>query len=164
MSIPDVQLDGRQSKIVVTDYKIGNSSLLYSSAEVLTYANLDVDVVAFYLNAGQVGTFEFLNPSNMTFQVYGNSTLSSSKSDTGFSYTYTQAEGVTAVKFSNGVLAYLLDKESAYNFFAPPTTSNPQVKPNDHIFVQGPYLVRHASISDGVANLHGDNANTTSIE
>lgn len=164
MSIRNVQLDGRQSKIVVTDYEIGKSTILYSSAEVLTYANLDVDVVAFYLNVGQVGTFEFADSSNMTFQVYGNSKPSASKSDTGISYTYTQGDGVTAVKFSNGVLAYLLDKETAWNFFAPPTTSNPQVKPNEHIFVQGPYLVRNVYISNEIVHVQGDNAESTPIE
>lgn len=37
VTIPDVRLDGRESKFVVTDYKFGQETLLFSSAEVLTY-------------------------------------------------------------------------------------------------------------------------------
>ncbi|RLL97255.1 hypothetical protein CFD26_107078 [Aspergillus turcosus] len=165
ISIPDIQLDGRQSKIIVTDYNFGNNStLLFSSAEVLTYANLDVDVLVFYLNVGQKGTFAFKHGPKLAFQTYGNSNITASEASYGTQYSYTQGQGVTAVKFSNGVLVYLLDKESAWNFFAPPTTSSPQVAPNEHILVQGPYLVRGASINHGTVEITGDNANTTSIE
>ncbi|RHZ62659.1 glycoside hydrolase family 35 protein [Aspergillus thermomutatus] len=165
ISIPDIELNGRQSKIIVTDYNFGkNSTLLFSSAEVLTYANLDVDVLVFYLTVGQKGTFVFKHEPKLTFQTYGNSNITASEASYGTQYSYTQGEGVTAVKFSNGVLAYLLDKESAWNFFAPPTTSSPQVAPNEHILVQGPYLVRGASLNHGTVEITGDNANTTSIE
>ncbi|EAW11155.1 glycoside hydrolase family 35 protein [Aspergillus clavatus NRRL 1] len=166
ISIPDIQLDGRQSKIIVTDYQFGKSSaLLYSSAEVLTYANLDVDVLVLYLNVGQKGLFVFKDErSKLSFQTYGNTNVTASVSSHGTQYIYTQAEGVTAVKFSNGVLAYLLDKESAWNFFAPPTTSNPQVAPDEHILVQGPYLVRGVTINHDTVEIIGDNANTTSLE
>ncbi|EAL88520.1 hypothetical protein KXW98_002339 [Aspergillus fumigatus] len=165
ISIPDIELNGRQSKIIVTDYNFGtNSTLLFSSAEVLTYANLDVNVLVFYLNVGQKGTFVFKDEPKLAFQTYGNSNLTTSESSYGTQYSYTQGKGVTAVKFSNGVLAYFLDKESAWNFFAPPTTSSPQVAPNEHILVQGPYLVRGASVNHGTVEITGDNANTTSIE
>lgn len=149
----------------MTDYNFGtNSTLLFSSAEVLTYANLDVNVLVFYLNVGQKGTFVFKDEPKLAFQTYGNSNLTTSESSYGTQYSYTQGKGVTAVKFSNGVLAYFLDKESAWNFFAPPTTSSLQVAPNEHILVQGPYLVRGASVNHGTVEITGDNANTTSIE
>ncbi|KAL4896432.1 glycoside hydrolase superfamily [Aspergillus ambiguus] len=165
ITIPDIQLDGRQSKIIVTDYTAGKkSSLLYSSAEVLTYATLDTDVLVFYLNVGQTGRFVFKDAPPLRFQVYGGSKVSASNTTHGTEYSYVQAAGVTAVKFSNGVLAYLLDKPSAWNFFAPPLTSTPEVSPDQHIFVQGPYLVRGASIHGDTVAVTGDNANTTSLE
>lgn len=166
LTIPDIELDGRQSKIIVTDYSIGSeSSLLYSSAEVLTYATLDVDVLVFYLNAGQKGAFVFKDaPADLKYQTYGNSNLSALETSQGTQYSYTQGEGVTAVKFSNGVLVYLLDKETAWNFFAPPTVSSPTVAPNEHILVFGPYLVRGASIKHDTVEIVGDNSNSTSIE
>ncbi|KAJ5364416.1 beta-galactosidase C [Penicillium cataractarum] len=166
LTIPDIELDGRQSKIIVTEYEVGKaSSLLYSSAEVLTYATLDVDVLVLYLNIGQKGVFAFKNaPSHLTFKTYGNSNFTSTTSTNGTQYSYTQGDGATAVKFSNGVLLYLLDKETAWNFFAVPTTSNPNVSPSEHILALGPYLVREASISHDTVSLIGDNANTTTLE
>ncbi|KAJ6079896.1 hypothetical protein N7467_009649 [Penicillium canescens] len=165
ITIPDIELAGRQSKIIVTDYQIGKaSSLLYSSAEVLTYATLDVDVIVFYLNIGQKGIFIFKDTQALTFQTYGNSNVSSSASDHGTQYSYTQGDGATVLKFSNGVLVYLLDKETAWNFFAVPTTSNPLVSPSEQILALGPYLVRTASVKGNTVSLVGDNANKTSIE
>ncbi|CAI7652554.1 unnamed protein product [Penicillium manginii] len=166
ITIPDIELAGRQSKIIVTDYTIGKtSSLLYSSAEVLTYATLDVDVIVFYLNIGQQGTFVFKNAAKgLTFRTYGNSNVTSSSSEYGTKYTYTQGDGSTVLKFSNGNLVYLLDKETAWNFFAIPTSSNPNVSPSKQILALGPYLVRSASVEKDTVSLIGDNANTTSIE
>ncbi|KAF9886212.1 hypothetical protein FE257_011935 [Aspergillus nanangensis] len=165
ITIPDIELDGRQSKIIVTDYTTGKkSSLLYASAEVLTFATLDVDVLVFYLNAGQKGSFVFKDARRLGFKVYGDARLNASSTSHGTQYSYVQGEGVTAVKFSNGVLVYLLDKVSAWNFFAPPLTSTPEVAPDSHIFVQGPYLVRSASIDRDTVEITGDNANSTSIE
>ena len=139
--------------------------MLYSSAEVLTYATLDVDVLVFYLNIGQQGVFAFKNaPSHLTFKTYGNSNLTSTTSSNGTQYSYTQGQGSPVVKFSNGVLLYLLDKKTAWNFFAVPTTSNPNVSPSEQILALGPYLVRSASIDHDTVSLIGDNANTTSLE
>lgn len=166
ITIPDIELDGRQSKIIVTDYQVGKtSSLLYSSAEVLTYATLDNPVIVFYLNVGQKGVFAFKNaPGHLTFRTYGNSKVTTAASGHGTQYSYTQGEGSTVVKLSNGVLLYLLGKETAWNFFAVPTTSNPHVSPSEHILALGPYLVREATVSHNAVSLVGDNANTTSLE
>ncbi|KAJ5709905.1 CAZyme family GH35 [Penicillium malachiteum] len=166
ITIPNIELDGRQSKIIVTDYEIGTeSTLLYSSAEILTYATLDEDVIVFYMNIGQQARFAFKNPpSKLTFKTYGTTNVNSTKSDGITEYTYTQEDGATVLKFSNGVIVYLLDKETAWTFYAVPTTTNPHVTASEHIFALGPYLVRNGSISGDTVSLVGDNANTTSLE
>ncbi|KAJ8059632.1 hypothetical protein OCU04_011284 [Sclerotinia nivalis] len=163
-----VNLNGRQSKILVTDYNFGNHTLLYASSDILTYGTFDVDVLVFYLQQGQIGQFALKTTSKLTYQVYGNSVFTanstSNSTSTSQTFTYTQGAGQTVVKFSDGALVYLLDQPSAWKFWAPPTTSNPQVKPNEQIFVLGPYLVRNASISSGVVQISGDNDNATTIE
>ena len=169
VTVPNVQLNGRQSKFVVTDYHFGNETLLYSSAEILTYGIFDVPVLVFYLDPGQVGEFAFRLPSNLTYRAFGSPTNMTSKylavGNSSFSkYTYTQANSPSVVKFSNGVVAYLLDPPSAWTFFAPATTLDPDVAPDQQIFVLGPYNVRNASVQDGVVQISGDNANETSIE
>ncbi|KAF2704979.1 glycoside hydrolase family 35 protein [Pleomassaria siparia CBS 279.74] len=173
VTIPSLQLNGRQSRWVVTDYPLGNeTSLLYSSAEILTYGTFDRrrrPVVVFYLKSGQTGEFAFKStPStqNTTFQTFGaTSDFESVPTNGSTKYTYTQADGATVVSLSNGVLAYLLDVPTAYTFFAPATTSDPNVRADEHIFVLGPYLVRSASVSGAdTVSIIGDNANATKIE
>jgi beta-galactosidase len=124
-----------------------------------------VDVIVFYLNIGQTGHFAFTDaPAHLTYQTYGNSQVSSAKTNYGTQYSYTQGQGATALKFSHDVLIYLLDKETAWNFFAVPTTSNPNVAPSEQILALGPYLVREATVNGNTVSLVGDNANTTSLE
>ncbi|KAK5700740.1 hypothetical protein LTR97_005257 [Elasticomyces elasticus] len=174
VTVPDVSLNGRQSKILVTDYHFGEHTLLYSSSDVLTYGLFDVPVLVLYSEFGQVGEFAFKGASSdLKFTAYGTSnvsasstTLSGNASTYGAKHTkyrYTQTKGSTVLRFSNGVVVYLLDTQTAWSFFAPPTTSNPLVKPGEQVFVIGPYNVRTVTKGRTVI-LVGDNANTTSIE
>ena len=169
VTVPVVQLNGRQSKFVVTDYHFANQTLLCSSAEVLTYGFFDVPVIVFYLEPNQIGEFAFKSSSTWTHQTFGTlinltSTQASSGNGSYTKYTYIQGNGPTVIKFSNGLLAYLLDLSSAWTFFAPPTTINPDVAPDQQIFVLGPYNVRNASVQSGIVQISGDNVNETSIE
>lgn len=163
VTIPDLRLAGRQSRWIVTDYPIGKETLLYSSAEVLTYGTFDQPAVVFYLREGQTGQFAFKSAKNITFKAYG-AQSGIKATDSGNGFTYTQATGSTAVLFSNGVLAYFVDIPTAWTFFAPSTTSSPTVKPDEQIFVFGPYLVRSATLHGDTVNIVGDNANSTTIE
>jgi hypothetical protein len=167
VTLPSLQLDGRQARWVVTDYTLGNETLLYASGEVLTYGSFDRTVVVFYLKEGQTGEFAFKSQENITYKSYGaDSNLTHGpRNSTGYSaFSYKQAKGATVAQFSNGVLAYFLDIPTAWTFHAPPTTSDPNVDPGHQIFVIGPYLVRTASISGETVVVLGDNANATTIE
>lgn len=166
LTVPNVQLNGRQSKIIVSDYHFGNNTLLYSSADVLTYGIFDSEaVLVLYLQAGQTGELAF--PGRVTSKACGteNATVTYVNGTSPYTkLTYTQAAGTTTLRLSNGVLLYLLDLQSAWTFFAPSTSSDPNVAADEQIFVLGPYLVRNATISGSTVSLVGDNANTTSIE
>ena len=167
ITIPSLQLNGRQARWVVTDYAVGNETLLYSTGEVLTYGIFDQPVVVLYLKEGQTGEFAFKSQKNITFKSYGADSgfaTASGNSSSYVSFKYKQANGATVVQLSNGVLAYLLDVPTAWTFFAPPTTADPNVTPDNHIFVVGPYLVRTASVLDDTVSIVGDNANATTIE
>lgn len=161
-----MSLYGHQSRILVTDYAIGNHKLLYSSADIATWGIFDgATAVVFYLKDGQTGEFAFANEKHLTYTVYGDSQfVTANRSTTGQSFTYTQASGPTFVHFSNGVLVYLLDQTSAWNFWAPSTTSDVYGLPDAKIFVLGSYLVRSASVQDGTLRISGDNNVTTTIE
>ncbi|KAI0477066.1 family 35 glycosyl hydrolase [Xylariaceae sp. FL0804] len=172
ITVPNVQLNGRQSKIAVTDYRMGNTTLLYSSSDIAAFGIFDnTTVLVLYADAGQTGEFAFKSdqgnvstygstPVNTT-SASSNTTLQSAQYST---YTYTQGIGSTVLSFSSGLIVYLLETETAWDFFAPATTSDPRVTPQEQIFVLGPYNVRNASVSGSTVTVVGDNANTTSIE
>ncbi|KAI8310538.1 putative beta-galactosidase C [Colletotrichum sp. SAR11_59] len=164
VTVPGVVLNGRQSKILVSDYTFGKHTLLYSSADVATYGVFDNEVLVFYLQEGQTGQFAFKNEGNLTFEVHGDTDVTETNNGNHTACTWKQVAGSTAVKFSNGVLVYLLEQKTAWRFWAPATTSNPTVEPDEQLFVLGPYLVRSASISHGVLHVSGDNDRATTIE
>ncbi|KAH7055609.1 glycoside hydrolase superfamily [Macrophomina phaseolina] len=168
VTVPSLDLRGRQSRIVVTDYPVGDYTLLYSSAEVLTYGVFDVPVIVFYLNRGQVGELAFKGGlKNTNFTTYGaetDFTATAAGNDTSAAFKYTQSEGATVVKFANGPVLYLLERWAAYTFFAPAMTSNPHIAADEQIFVLGPYLVRSASVTGSTVSISGDHLNDTSID
>jgi hypothetical protein len=164
VTVPNVALNGRQSKIFVTDYPVGKHTLLYASADIATYGIFDTDVLVFYLEAGQTGEFAFKGAKGLTFEVWGATTVTKTTNGGHEACTWTQKAGSTVVKFSNGVVVYLLEQQTAWKFWAPATTSNPRVMPSQQIFVLGPYLVREASVKDGVLHVSGDNDNATTLE
>ena len=164
ITVPNVSLNGRQSKILVTDYVFGDHTLLYSSADVATYAILDSDVLVLYLKEGQVGEFAFKGDDDLTYTVHGESSFADATNGTHQVFAYTQSPGTTAVKFSNGVLVYLLEQSAAWRLWTPSTTSYPYPKADQKLIVLGPYLVRSASISHQVLHVSGDNDVSTTIE
>ncbi|PSK34590.1 hypothetical protein B9Z65_8916 [Elsinoe australis] len=168
-TLSSINLNGRQSKIVVTDYPLTHSTLLYSSSDIASFGTFGArDVVILYSEAGQTCTFAFKDASPASYETFG-ATISfsagrgNSTNSTG-SYTYTQPSGFSVVSFADGPLFYLMETTAAFRFWAPPTTSNPTVKASEQIFVFGPYLVRSASLQDGTVNIVGDNDNSTTIE
>lgn len=163
ITVPGINLNGRQSKILVTDYKFGYHTILYSSADVLTYGIFDRDVLVLYLEEGQIGQFALNTSAATEFDVHGTSKVTSTSSEGLITFVYTQGLGQTVVEV-DGALVYLLEQKTAWKFWAPPTTTNPDVKPDKQIFVLGPYLVRSAYISHGVVHVSGDNENATTIE
>lgn len=164
VTVSDVSLYGRQSKILVTDYTFGSHKLLYATADILTNGVFDSDVLVFYLKAGQTGEFAFADEKEYTYTTTGSSKVTSSKNGTQQVFTWTQGTGTTAVKLSNGVLLYLLEQQMAWRFWAPVTTADPYAGAAQKLFVIGPYLVRSASISHQVLHVSGDSDTSTTLE
>ncbi|TVY59690.1 putative beta-galactosidase C, partial [Lachnellula suecica] len=164
VTVPNINLNGRQSKILVTDYKFGQSTLLYSSADVLTYGVFDTDVLVLYLEEGQTGQFALKGSSFSSLRaVSGTSDFVATSAASSTTVIYTQSSDQIVLQ-ANGVLIYLLEQKAAWKFWAPSTTTSPDVAADQQFFVFGPYLVRSASISHGVVHISGDNDNATTIE
>ena len=165
VTVPNIALAGRQSKIIVTDYNFGSHKLLYSTADILTYASLGSDALVLYLKEGQEGELAFSGPSiQNNFETYGSNQISTNSSGNYTILRYTQASGSTVLQFDDGTLMYLLDQVTAWNFHAPPLVESPSVSASEHFFVLGPSLVRKGSVSNSIAYLTGDTNTSVSIE
>jgi hypothetical protein len=164
IKIPEITLDGRQSKIIVTDYKLNaDYTLLYSSAEVLTYGIFHRPIIFLYLNEGQRGEFAFKGSSPTRFVAHGLNQDVEVSAGSVERMAWTQKKGYTILDFStaknqsgSSPLVYLLDKPSAWSFFAASTTKDPQVRPEQQLFILGPYLVRNATVVADTLYIIGD--------
>ncbi|GBE78934.1 Probable beta-galactosidase [Sparassis crispa] len=162
-----IALDGRQSKVIVTDYAFGaQSSVLYSTASIFYAGTIGArDVLFLYGDATQ---------SHEVALVLNGS--SAQASDVSYSNAG-GAGGITTVTFLPGItglvtvwdsatqLILYADPITTATFWAPaiPTagasTDFPnyfQFGTNETVLIGGPYLVRNASIADGELALRGD--------
>lgn len=161
-----VVLDGRQSKIIVTDFPVGAEKLIYSTAEVFTISSQDSKpLVALWLPAGETGEFYLtgVNSSSL-LKNDGCSGYSSTTSSSGVIVSWTQQTGSCVLKFDNGYRVVLIDRSAAYATWVPSTSSDPYTPENSTAIVHGPYLVRSVAMEKDTIELTGDWSNATALE
>ncbi|KAF4979174.1 hypothetical protein FZEAL_4547 [Fusarium zealandicum] len=143
-----ITINGHQSKILVTDFHFGGKTLLYSTAEVLTYTIIDKkEILVLWLPEGEHGEF--------TLKGFTDVEATSKKSVKNFkikpakdsvSVSYTQKKGLSTLELEDGSTIVLVDRSTAYHLWAPTLDNNPLATVNNTVLVQGPYLVRSASL------------------
>ncbi|PVG04083.1 putative beta-galactosidase [Serendipita vermifera] len=164
-------LDGRESKVLVTDYKFGSSNLIFSTAEVLTWETFDgVDYIYLYTNPS----------ASVEIYVSSNRTSSNSSVPAGFSvnststYTVVRAAAnrpntISAIPLGS-VTLIVADKSVALQTWAPRTSvANNFARYNPvpgvpGVWILGPLLVRTASLNRGTLALEGDIDKASSID
>ncbi|OCL15370.1 glycoside hydrolase family 35 protein [Glonium stellatum] len=161
-----IVLNGHQSKIIVTDFAFGNETLIYSTAEVLTYAVFNGrPTLVLWVPTGESGEFYIEHAKQGSIAACnGCSNIIFCTSGNGLIVTFQQQEGMSVLQFDKGVRVLLLDRSAAYTFFVPGLTSDPLVPVDQTAFVQGPYLVRSAEVSSSTITLCGDSNQTSTIE
>ncbi|KAI0473496.1 beta-galactosidase B [Xylariaceae sp. FL0804] len=185
-----VAIDGHQAKILVTDFPFGAAtaatannttsnnnkslSLLYSTAEVLTSAVLDDGraVLALWVPAGEAGEFAVTGVGDGDARLVAQCDGCGAGADVeihpggsggNVTVSFVQNAGMSVVELGDGTRVVLLDREAAYLFWAPSLSSGPRAVENETVLVQGPYLVRSASIQGRTLLLAGDLANATTM-
>ncbi|KAJ7505516.1 glycoside hydrolase family 35 protein [Mycena galericulata] len=175
-----ITFNGRDSKILVTDYVFGKSgtTILYSTAEIMTWTTIDnTDYVIFYAPSGQTGETSFLfdlaGPQAKA-DLVGLSGVSSSilNGTLVLGYTLNGSVFVPITLGETNIVAILLDKQTANQWHAPIIAGPGQfgnffsVGTNETVLVSGPYVLRTATIAGNTLSLVGDlNATgTTAIE
>jgi hypothetical protein len=162
----DIVLNGRESKIIVTDFTLGKEKLVYSTAEVLTVSMQDDNPLVFlWLPAGESGEFLLTSAKHASIQKRdGCSNVQFKAGKSAMATSYTQSAGSCVLQFDNGIRFVLVDRAAAYGTWVPSLSNNPFTYENTTIVVQGLYLVRSAAIQKKTIALTGDWSNATTLE
>lgn len=110
-------LSGRDSKWHVTDYDIGGTTLLYSSAEIFTWKKFD-DKTVLVVYGGPGESHELAVITKSSAQVIEGSGVTS-KSTNGSTILNWQTSTTRRVVKVGSVFVYILDRNSAYNYWVP---------------------------------------------
>jgi hypothetical protein len=128
-----IALNGHQAKILVTDFNFGAKSLLYSTAEVLSFVVFgDSEILALWLPEGETG--EFTVKGAESIEQIGDDQLGQFeviKGDDGVTVSYTQEEGIFTAALEDGTTILFLDRQAAYHFWVPTLTNAPHAPVNE---------------------------------
>ncbi|KAH8817367.1 glycoside hydrolase superfamily [Xylogone sp. PMI_703] len=164
-----LSLNGRDSKIHVTDYNVGGVNLLYSSAEIFTWASGAGSARTLILYGGEGETHEAAFPSHLGRPsiVEGHGVTIKQK---GAAWVIQWSTTPTRRIIQIGSLeVYLLWRNEAYNYWvlelpaAGPVGSFSSPS-KEKVIVKAGYLLRSAKIAGTELQLTGDTNSTTSVE
>ncbi|KAG6830620.1 hypothetical protein H0H92_015712 [Tricholoma furcatifolium] len=161
-------LTGKDSKIHVVDYSAGSTHVLYSSAEILTWATIDgKDVLIVYGNAGELHetAFSFSGTPPAAKVLSGTSIEQKALDGNNLVLQFTTT-GQTVVEIGSTLL-YIVDRANAYQFWVlhPPTSGEFAAYSKENpIIVKGGYLLRSVAIEGSTLAIQGDLNSTATFE
>ncbi|WP_432066183.1 beta-galactosidase [Streptomyces sp. C10-9-1] len=154
-------LDGRDSRILVADYPLGDTRLRYSTSEIMTHARIgDRDVAVLHGRGGQDGESVLGLPRKPTVDVLAGDVEHTWDTATGelrLNYTHTGLARVLVTGGSRPLLLLLGDERSAGSFWQARTVKGP-------VLVYGSDLLRSAAVRSGRLELTGDSAAAQPVE
>ncbi|KAK1146759.1 hypothetical protein N8T08_002520 [Aspergillus melleus] len=158
----------RDSKVIVADYDLGGLNLLYSTAEIFTWKKYDDrTVLVLYGAIGEAHEAALITDERLD-TVEGEVITSSQGGDT-LTFNWAPSKDRSVVKVGKLVI-YLLDRNSAYQYFVPVLPSDKrgaygtsETNP-DAVIVRAGYLVRSAQIADSTLKISADFNKTTEVE
>jgi beta-galactosidase GanA len=159
-----ITLDGRDSHVIVANYRLGDSQLQYSTSEIMTTATIGSrDVSVLYGDPGSDGETVLRYSSRPTVTSSGGQVTTTWDAATGDLRLNYEHNGLIRVSISGGgsrpQLLLVGDKATAETFWRQDTAAGP-------VLVRGTHLVRTATSPDDghTLALTGDNADDESIE
>ena len=179
ITIPQLQgtltLNGRDSKIHVTDYDLGGTNLLYSTAEIFTWkADSFKTVVFVYGGPNERHELAVQNGGNASVIEGDGVTTSTVNGSTVLNWEVSSTRRI--VQLGN-LYVYILDRYSAYNYWVlglpSSTTGNyttgfsnttGNASYTQAVVLRAGYLMRTAEVSSSCLYLTGDLNATTPLE
>jgi beta-galactosidase GanA len=158
-----ITLDGRDSHIIVANYRLGDSQLQYSTSEIMTTARIGGrDIAVLYGDPGSDGETVLRYHTRPEVRISGATVTTNWKDNGDLRLNYTHA-GVIRVQITRAgqrpLLLLIADKPTAETFWRVDTPSGP-------VLVRGTHLVRTGSFVEGgrTLQLNGDNGSNPDIE
>ncbi|KAK1239242.1 hypothetical protein MKX08_006303 [Trichoderma sp. CBMAI-0020] len=169
-------LSGRDSKFHVTDYPVGNFTLLYSTAEIFTWKQFDNrTVLVLYGGAGELHEFAVKNPFGSTKagkinKIEGKGVAVHTAQDLTLVLQFTASTDRQVIQLGNLVI-YMVDRNAAYNYWVPtlpgsgnhPAYGSSLMNPAA-VIVNGGYLVRSVAVDGSTLSIQADFNVTTPLE
>lgn len=166
-----LSLLGRDSKIAVSDYPVGDINLLYSTSDILTWKEFDDSkILVLYGAKGEHHEFAVAYDGKTPDFSTDSSDVKGKAHDKAFVVAWAPGTNRQIVKVGD-LTVLLVDRQAAYNYWVPqlasPTTrscytSNETVK--NSIIVRAGYLVRSAHVKGDRLELSADFNTTTDVE
>ncbi|KAF9871549.1 glycosyl hydrolase family 35 [Colletotrichum karsti] len=165
-----LQLNGRDSKIHVVDYPVGNKTLLYSTAEIFTWKKFtDKTVLLVYGGPGETHEMAIKKTTETPFLAEG-SDVDYNVVNGNLVLTWKTSEQRRVVQVDDFFI-YILDRNSAYNYWVPDlldganqTSYGSSIMNPDALIVRGGYLVRSLSAEGDTLKLQADFNQTSDLE
>jgi beta-galactosidase GanA len=156
-----ISVDGRDSHIVVANYRLGDAQLQYSTSEIMTHAEIaDRDAALLYGRAGSDGETVLHYDAEPKVTVLDGTVDSVWDPDRGDLRLNYKHDGLARVRIdgaSRPLLLLLATDEVAATFWQQQTASGP-------VLVRGPSLLRGASDGATSLDLVGDTAQEGDLE
>ncbi|WP_445521233.1 beta-galactosidase [Streptomyces sp. NEAU-174] len=152
-----ITVDGRDAKLLVAGYDLGDQRLVYSTSEIMTHATIgDRDVALLYGREGEAGETVLRYTERPEVTVLDGdvtSTWDAERGDLRLNYTH---KGLARV-LVNGLELLIADTAETAHWWRQDTAAGP-------VLVRGPSLVRRAEQAGGTLKLTGDSTEATKIE
>ncbi|KAK2061556.1 family 35 glycosyl hydrolase [Colletotrichum caudatum] len=164
-----LQLGRRDSKVVVTDYRVGNMTLLYSTAEIFTWKEYkDQTVLVVY--GGPDETHEMAIKTAATPALMEGSGVDNHDVNGTLVLSWATWTARRVVQVGH-LFVYILDRNSAYKYWVTdkpgggtqPSYGTSAMNP-DSLIINGGYLVRSVSTQDDTLRIQADLNRTTELE
>jgi beta-galactosidase GanA len=156
-----ITLAGRDSKILVANYRLGDQQLQYSTSEIMTHQRIGGrDVALLYGRAGQDGETVLRYATRPQVTVLDGDVTSAwdaGRGDLRLNYAHNGLARVLITGGARPLLLLLATDEVAATFWTGQTSAGP-------ILVRGPELLRSATAHGGTLALTGDTARAGTLE
>ena len=163
-------LQGRDAKIFVSDYDVGGINLIYSTADVYTWAMNGNPKRVLIVYGGENETHELALPTSIgNYSVVEGSNVAIRRIGSTYTVQWQVMAGRQVLNFGNELQVHLLWRNDAFNHWLMELPATAPIgnftSPSKSLsIIKAGYLIRSAKIDDGQLLLSGDINATTTVE